>query len=151
MDLNYRVRLGSLHDVYQSSIAPENRRKSLNALYFPQHNGQIDCKDPISSDSRAWFKTNSDPHCSKQLPTGDMRWHIVGTTGASHFFHVDPRGDGTFVLVRVGLKAWVLAVPIDESVMLSADLWTKLEKDITKRDFTKWKIEIILLRPGDLL
>ena len=151
MDLNDRVRLGDLNDLYRSSIAPDNMRKSLNALYFPERNGHIDAKDPISSDSRAWFKTNSELHCLKQLPTGDMRWHIVGTTGASHYFHVDPRGDGTFILVRVGLKAWALAVPIDETVMLSAELWTKLEKDITKRDFTKWKIEIVLLRPGDLL
>lgn len=81
----------------------------------------------------------------------DVRWHIVGTEGACHFFHVDPHGDGTFILVRVGEKGWILAVPLDEDALLETDLWVYEEPDITKLNFAKWKVEMILLTPGDLL
>jgi hypothetical protein len=130
-------------------------QKSLNALFFPQLNEKIDPHDPmaISSDVRAWYRTKSDPeaHCARQMDAGEVRWCIVGTTGAFHSFHVDPNGDGTFILVRVGLKAWVLAIPKDEAALADLELWTVKEVDIMKLDYTKWKVEMIFLTPGDLL
>ena len=105
----------------------------------------------VASDVRAWFRTKSEAHCARQINPGDVRWRIVGTTGAYHSFHVDPHGDGTFIVVQVGLKAWVLAVPNDEAALANLDLWTKKEVDIMKLDYTRWKVEMVLLTPGDLL
>jgi hypothetical protein len=152
-DGSARVHAGSLAQLFASSTAPPGRQKSLNALHFPQSTEQIDPHDPmaVSSDVRAYFRTKSDLHCAKQMSAGDVRWRIVGTTGAFHGFHVDPHGDGTFVLVRVGKKAWVLAIPKDEAALLDVDLWTAKEVDVMRLDYEKWKVEMILLTPGDLL
>ncbi|RXW12837.1 hypothetical protein EST38_g13015 [Candolleomyces aberdarensis] len=146
-----RVFTGTLRALHQTSTAPRNKRKSLNALYLPNPHALLE-ESPYATDGYAVRRIAvQDKHCIRKLPTEDIRWSLAATKGAHHYFHIDSRGDGTFNDVVKGQKLWVLAQPKLKKRQTSTKLWTKENLDVTSLDLSQWDVEAVLLTEGSRL
>ncbi|KAJ2930855.1 hypothetical protein H1R20_g6240, partial [Candolleomyces eurysporus] len=148
-DFSVRVRRGTPKDLLNCSAAPSEMKKSLNALSFPNPLAGIH-PSAYATDVRAFFRTGKDEHCVRTLPTEDIRFGLAATEGAHHYWHIDSRGEGTFVRVATGKKIWTLAAPIDPSDVSSTTIWS-VDLDVRMLDWSKWRAEMILLNAGDTL
>ncbi|RXW11363.1 hypothetical protein EST38_g14492, partial [Candolleomyces aberdarensis] len=148
-DFSVRVRRGTPKDLLNCSGAPSGMKKSLNALSFPNPLAGIH-PSAYATDVRAFFRTGKDKHCVRTLPTEDIRFGLAATEGAHHYWHIDSRGEGTFVRVATGKKIWTLAAPIDPSDVSSTAIWS-VDLDVRWLDWSKWRAEMILLNAGDTL
>lgn len=106
---------------------------------------------PGSTDAHAVSRTFTDKDCIPHLPYNDTQFGLVGTDGSLSYWHVDPRGDVTWVTVLAGAKAWHLAFPKDPKYAASILRWTADEIDVRKLDYEKYDIVTVLLRPGTIL
>jgi hypothetical protein len=135
----------SIGNLLQLKESHEHNGKILNALDLSMPVGN---EPPygISSDREAFRCTLDGQLCRKKVlyPSTDMSWGLAGTSGAISYFHIDADGFMTWLVVKAGLKYWILANPRDASLSTY---------DFHPRDFdpNKWPIEAILLHPGDLL
>ncbi|RXW15232.1 hypothetical protein EST38_g10618 [Candolleomyces aberdarensis] len=146
-----RVFTGTLRDVYQTSIAPRHKKKSLNALYLPNPHALVE-ESPYATDVHAIHRIAlQDKHCIRKMPTEDVRWCLAATEGAHHYFHMDSRGDGTFIDLVKGRKVWVIVQPKAGKKRTSTKLWTKENLDVTSLDPSEWDIEAVLLTEGTRL
>lgn len=146
-----RVFTGTLRDLYNASKEPQNKKKSLNALYLPNPHALIE-ECPFATDVRAINRaTGQDQHCIRQMPTADTRFGLAATAGGHHFFHIDDRGDGTTVETLIGSKVWYVAELKVKLLETSPSLWTKDNLDVTSLDPSKWNIEGVFLTPGTRL
>ncbi|KAF8987744.1 hypothetical protein BDQ17DRAFT_1435410 [Cyathus striatus] len=116
---------GSLMDLLKSSAAFPGKKKSLNGLSFPAPHTAVEASSYASD--------------------------VPATEGASHFWHIDSRGDGTMVHVAAGLKLWAVAEPHDPDLLSSTTVWTDPSFGVRYLDPSKWKIEMVVLKPGDTL
>lgn len=143
--------------VSQISPSPSSTRttrgESEEALFATSSTWQRRPHMSTNRSARSTFRwpTPLPAHCLAQLPTADIRWAIVQTAGAFHYFHVDSRGEATFIVPLVGVKLWILARPRDQTDLLSTTLWSEAENDVRTRDWSKWDVEMIRLDPGDYL
>ncbi|RXW19485.1 hypothetical protein EST38_g6372 [Candolleomyces aberdarensis] len=143
-----RVVTGTLRDLYNTSIAPQGKKKSLNALYLPNPHALVE-ESPYSTDIHAIYRiAGHDKHCPRQMPTPDARWSLAATEGAHHYYHIDSRGDGTFIDVVQGQKIWVVAEPKEKMKETSVKLWTEENLDVTFLDPSQWNVEAVLLTEG---
>lgn len=85
------------------------------------------------------------------MPTEDVRWCLAATEGAHHYFHMDSRGDGTFIDLVKGEKVWVIVQPKVGKKRTSVKLWTKENLDVTSLDPSEWDVEAVLLTEGTRL
>ncbi|KAJ2923036.1 hypothetical protein H1R20_g14057, partial [Candolleomyces eurysporus] len=148
-DFSVRVRRGTPKDLLDCSAAPSEMKKSLNALSFPNPLAGIH-PSAYATDVRAFFRTGKDEHCVRTLPTEDIRFGLAATEGAHHYWHIDSRGEGTFVRVATGKKIWALAAPVDPSDVSSTTIWS-VDLDVRRLNWSKWRAEMILLNAGDTL
>ena len=124
---------------------------STTLKYLPNPHALVD-ESPYATDVHAIHRiSGQDRHCVRQMPTGDIRWGLAATQGAHHYFHMDCRGDGTFVDVVCGMKLWVLARLKLEKKRTSINLWTIENLDVTSLDPSQWDIEAVLLTEGTRL
>lgn len=146
-----RVRSGTLRDVFIISQNPPELKKSVNALYLPDPFAPI-VDSTWASDVKAVKVTRYEEGCLRSMPTEDVRFNLVATEGALHFWHVDAHGDCTGIYVQVGEKLWVLAEPLEgEDYLALVELWIALENNIRTLDYTKWRIVVLVLTPRDIL
>lgn len=147
-DYQLRVRSGTLHDIWLASVAPPSMKKSLNGLNFPNLIAGI-TESKYATDVRAFLRTCHDARCSKAMPIGDISFGLAATRGAHHYFHIDNRGEGTWLEVATGEKIWIFAEFLDPSGVSSTEFWTNPDLDVSKLDYSKLHMEAILLRAGD--
>ncbi|RXW25757.1 hypothetical protein EST38_g5 [Candolleomyces aberdarensis] len=147
-----RVCVGTLRDVYQAATSPVGGRKSLNALYMPNSHAPVD-ESLFATDVHAVNRsTCNDKHSIRKMPTADIRFNLAATEGAHHYFHIDSRGDGTWIEVLSGEKLWVIAAPKDRRKLSSTRLWTADEQDVAAlKPVEDWDFEAVLLTPGTRL
>ncbi|KAJ2923801.1 hypothetical protein H1R20_g13292, partial [Candolleomyces eurysporus] len=146
-DFLVRVQRGTPKDLLDCSAAPSEMKKSLNALSFPNPLTGIH-PSAYATDIWAFFRTGKDKHCVRTLPTEDIRFGLAATEGAHHYWHIDSRGEGTFVRVATGKKIWALAAPVDPSDVSSTTIWS-VDLDVQRLNWSKWSAEMILLNAGD--
>ena len=147
-----RVCVGTLRDVYQAAASPIGERKSLNALYMPDAHAPVR-ESPFATDVHAVKRsTSNDKHSIRKMPTEDIRFNLAATEGAHHYYHIDSRGDGTWIDVVSGSKIWFIAAPKDRRKMSSTSLWTANDQDVTAlKPLEDWDFEAVLLTPGSRL
>jgi hypothetical protein len=130
--------------------------KILNVLDI-KRDGAIE-DHPLFTDVEAYRETKNCrlPFGQFPFPVHDHAWWLVATKDACHGWHVDPAGLCTYIEVVVGLKLWAIAVPPPGSkkdpIAFFGDLtqfFKKWEQD--KVNGERWRIEAVLLRPGDKL
>ena len=86
------------------------------------------------------------------MPTEDIRFNLAATEGAHHYYHMDSRGDGTWIDVVSGVKIWFVAAPKDRRKLSSTRLWTGENQDVTAlTPLEDWDFEAVLLTPGSRL
>jgi len=126
--------------------------KILNALSFPMRNAGVQ-NEAFSSDVAAWNKTEAEPICKHELsmPIGDIRWGICATCGASHPYHIDCEGAGTYIEPIIGDKWWILPSHIDDNLFARLDIFTNDKFDIDSASAEQWSLEGVLLQPGTRL
>lgn len=143
-----RVRTGDLAQVYQTTLEPPDRQKSVNGLDFPDPYAQV-AQSPYATDVWAVVRTGRDPGGLQTLPTNEIRWTLVGTRGAHSYCHLDARGEATYVLVACGEKLWLLIRPRNPADISSTQSFKDI--DIMNLDPEKWIFELVYLRRGDKL
>lgn len=149
-DFSVRRRMGDLQALYDSSKAPQQLKKGLNALNLPTPNVAVD-RSPYASDVRAVQVTKDQPGCDKEVVTSHVRFGMVATAGAISPWHFDPHGQGTYVRLACGMKLWAIASVKDPKDAASTKLWSDPELDIRNLDLNKYRVEMVLLRAGDTL
>ncbi|RXW11431.1 hypothetical protein EST38_g14424 [Candolleomyces aberdarensis] len=146
-----RVFAGTLRDLYKTSIEPPNKKKSLNALFLPNAHALVE-ETPYATDVHAVHRiAGHDKHCIRQMLTAEIRFSLAATQGAHHYYHIDSRGDGTFIDVVKGEKLWVIAEPKVRKKETSTRQWTKENLDLTCLDPSQWNVEAVLLTEGTRL
>jgi hypothetical protein len=111
---------------------------------------------PFSTDAAAWNGTKGAANCEgkKPLPLSSIRWGIAATTGASHWWHVDSDGFGTYIDVKAGLKWWIVARRKGtgngfESFGEVGTFMGSFHTDEPNDDM--WDLEAVILHPGTRL
>ncbi|RXW19323.1 hypothetical protein EST38_g6530 [Candolleomyces aberdarensis] len=136
----------TLREMCEIDQGPEKQKKALNALSFPDYKASPkDAK--LGLDERIWNACNLNYGFKEMLyPCFATNWSIIGLSGACHGWHNDSEGFGTFVIVRSGLKWWVVG--------RSAKTNEKRDFFLESPDFDNWavdedwEVEALLLRPG---
>ncbi|KAF6761869.1 hypothetical protein DFP72DRAFT_1061170 [Ephemerocybe angulata] len=145
-----RARTGIVQDLYDISSAPWEKKKSVNALSFPNPDAGITAT-PFASDVRASQRTRLDVGCHSVLPIGDIRWGLAATEGAHSYWHIDTQGECTFLRISFGEKAWVIAEPKDGNGTTSTLFWTHPKLDVMKISLKDFNVEVVVLNAGDTL
>ncbi|KAJ2937070.1 hypothetical protein H1R20_g29, partial [Candolleomyces eurysporus] len=128
----HRVTIGTPEDLYKASIADHSRKKSLNALNFPNPNAGIQIT-PFDSEARAFMQTAGEPYCAGQsMPIADLRWALAATVGAHHYWHIDSDGFGTFIMVICGRKLWAVARERKPNDFAVTNFWAEPNLDVTE-------------------
>ncbi|KAF6746522.1 hypothetical protein DFP72DRAFT_973400, partial [Ephemerocybe angulata] len=145
-----RARTAIVQDLYDCHKAPREKKKSLNALSFPNPDAGI-VPTPYASDVRAVQRTRLDPGCISALPTGDIRWGLAATEGAHSYWHIDTQGEGTSLRISRGQKGWFAAEPKVKADLGSTMFWTDQMLDVMKLSLNDYDVEGVILNPGDML
>ncbi|EAU87076.2 hypothetical protein CC1G_11256 [Coprinopsis cinerea okayama7 len=151
-DLQTIVRSGTARQVVENALGPHAYRKSLNSLNHPDPLAESTIK-PYSSELWAWRKSNSGDHFATNAlpPISDLRWGLLGTTGAKHGIHIDAHGFGTFVAPQCGLKLWMLGRPKPPLTTSSISVWCDPEFDVDAPNSHLWAWEGVVLGPDTTL
>ncbi|EAU90829.2 hypothetical protein CC1G_12957 [Coprinopsis cinerea okayama7 len=147
-DFQVRVCTGSARQIFEASLASGRKRKACNGLSFPLRHAAV-LPSPYSSDVRAFLRTRSEEGCIDELPVKDIRFGLAATEGAHHYWHIDNRGECTYVSVLAGQKLWAVARPLDGNWWASLDAFTGEDFRVTELDCSKWETEMVRLDPGD--
>ena len=146
-----RNRRGCLYDMYACATGPSDEQQPLNGLSFPQRHEGLSASPHLASDTRALQRTYSQRGCFKTFPMADIRFGLAATRRAHSYWHIDQRGEATYVRVIAGLKAWLIATPKDPTGGANITFWSNLKIEISRLDLSEFDIEIFLLGPGDML
>ena len=136
----------TLRELYEVHTGPEECRKALNTLHFPNYNAPP-CDDRLGLGERIWKACNLIyGFRSLVFPCNSFNWSVVGLPGAMHGWHHDSEGLCTVVIILSGMKWWAIG--------RGAKNRDKLDFFIEKPYFDswatdgEWEIEPILLQPG---
>ncbi|KAF5359943.1 hypothetical protein D9757_012233 [Collybiopsis confluens] len=77
-------------------------------------------------------------------------WGLFASSHALHTSHIDSDGRGTFIQVKVGVKYWIVAVPMSDTDLGQLEAFGE-GYDVDMTNSQSWKIYGILLWPGDWL
>jgi hypothetical protein len=130
--------------------------KILNGLDFPMWKDSEWDRSRYATDMVAWDVLLGQPHCANPntpYPTPHVRWGLFGTAHAVSTPHVDSDGFATFLRVLCGKKLWSMYCPSpglplsNINVFLRSDAF-ELDRMPAK---AKYRLEGVVLRPGDLL
>ena len=77
------------------------------------------------------------------LPTSDIRWGMVATSGACTWFQIDSNGLGVGVHIKCGLKIWIF-LRDDEEEFCKINYFQDFELD----EANGHQLEAVVLRPG---
>ncbi|KAF8873088.1 hypothetical protein BD779DRAFT_1679429 [Infundibulicybe gibba] len=157
-NFNYNLRNveGTLLQMHACASIPGDAGKILNALDCPMGNGNLMCNG-FTSDLHARWATQRLLDCgaNKPLPAEDIRWGLAATSGASHWFHIDSDGFGTYIDVQTGGKLWIIARPkIDggsRADFARVDILLPPNFDISDPCTAQWDLEAVFLTPGTRL
>ncbi|KAF8878606.1 hypothetical protein BD779DRAFT_1676763 [Infundibulicybe gibba] len=112
---NYNCRNveGTLFQVHESVSKLGDEAKILNVLDCPMGDSVTPRRNSFTSDLWARWATKELHDCGSHLPlpADDIRWGLAATSGATHWFHIDSDGFGTFIDVQTGGKLWIVARP----------------------------------------
>jgi hypothetical protein len=146
---------GTLSQVLEEHKKGDNG-KILNVLDI-KRDGAIE-EHPLFSDVQAYRETEDFPlpFDGFTFPVHDHAWWLVATKDARHGWHIDPSGLCTYIHVVAGLKLWAVAVPPPGSkktpLVFFGDLTRFFKKWVQDQaNGERWRIEAVLLRPGDTL
>jgi hypothetical protein len=105
---------------------------------------------PFSTEIEAWQATKGRPDCDGDGPTpaSHLRWGLCATKGASHLWHIDSNGFGTFIDVKTGQKWWIVACPKEERMFADTKLFLGDKYEVERPNEDLWDLEAILLEPG---
>ncbi|KAF6745776.1 hypothetical protein DFP72DRAFT_1076921 [Ephemerocybe angulata] len=145
-----RARTAIVEDLLECHHLPWERKKSMNALSFPNPDAGITAT-PYASDVRAVQRTRLDAGCTSSLPISDIRWGLAATEGAHSYWHIDTQGEGTSLRVSWGQKGWVAAEPKEKNGIASTTFWTNPKLDVMKISLEGMTVEGVILNAGDLL
>ncbi|TEB21649.1 hypothetical protein FA13DRAFT_1799618 [Coprinellus micaceus] len=129
---------------------PPSQRKSLNALDFPNPHAEVS-QSTYASDIRGVIQAEPEGHCIEfhRLPGEDIRFWLAATAGAHSYWHIDCRGEATWVHVATGQKIWFIAEPLDPRDLSSNFIWSSASSfDVRNLDLTSWAVQATLLTPG---
>lgn len=127
--------------------------KILNGLDFPMFKGDLP-DEAYATDVVAWGATRGLHHLdpSASFPIEDNLWGLGGHKFAFTFVHVDAEGFSTQNLVQCGGKGWGVLEDLGLLKLSSIDFFLDpgfhLQKVSSK---SQYEIEVIFLRPGDML
>lgn len=145
-DYNVRHTSGTLMDMYRSTQSSTG--KILNSLDFP-----MQCAEhpptSFASDVKAWTATLKNSNRSEQYPTASTRFGIVATRGASHKWHIDTDGLGTYIDPITGMKIWFVGRPKaggDFRIFAARDLF-QTGYAMESPNLNLWDVEVVLLTP----
>ena len=144
---------GLVRDILENARNPDG--KILNGLEFPAWDGFIKERRAYSTDVVAWDYLRGKPYCgdfTTPYPTAHMHWGLAGTADAVTFLHNDSDGFSTFVGPVCGKKIWGIYREHPELPLSSPDVFLDdnfLLDEVL--DSSKFGLEAIVLRPGDLL
>ncbi|KAF8872168.1 hypothetical protein BD779DRAFT_1477708, partial [Infundibulicybe gibba] len=156
---NYNLRnvQGTLRQVFDCASLPDGKGKILNVLDCPMGDAVILKRNSFSSDLHAQWITKKLPDCgaTEPLPGDDIRWGLAATSGASHWFHIDSDGFGTYIDVQTGGKLWIIARPKikggSHADFAKIDLLLSSNFDISEPGTEQWDLEAVFLEPGTRL
>ncbi|KAF5359945.1 hypothetical protein D9757_012231 [Collybiopsis confluens] len=77
-------------------------------------------------------------------------WGLFASSYALHTSHIDSDGRGTFIQVKVGVKYWIVVVPMSDTDLEQLEAFGE-GYDVDMTNSQSWKIYGILLWPGDWL
>ncbi|KAF8881089.1 hypothetical protein BD779DRAFT_1675586 [Infundibulicybe gibba] len=155
---NYNLRNveGTLLQVFESVSKLGDKGKILNVLDCPMGLGaNLQCNS-FTSDLWARWATTKLHDCGARLPlpADDIRWGLAATSGATHWFHIDSDGFGTFIDVQTGGKLWIVARPKpnkSNADFARIDLLNSSNFDISKPNRDQWDLEAVFLQRGTRL
>lgn len=82
------------------------------------------------------------------MPAPHLRWGLCATKGASHLWHIDSNGFGTFIDVKTGQKLWIMAHPKEGRTFADITLFLGDGYQLEEPNEGLWDLEAILLEPG---
>lgn len=130
--------------------------KALNALSLPMPKGVHEAghlsTDIVAWDEAARVAKNVDKNAVH--PTEITRWGLCATAGASHTFHIDSDGFGTFVEVLAGVKIWVVLRTSKDSVADFSEFGENeryLKGTLNMNNPDEESCEAVVLTPGTRL
>lgn len=150
-NLTSRNHRGCLYDMYTCATGPVSQQRPLNGLSFPQHHQGLAVHPNFATDARALQRTYSQRGCFKTFPIADIRFGLAATRRAHTYWHIDQRGEATYVRVIAGLKAWLIATPKNPAGGASIEFWSNPKLNVSNVDLSEFDIEIFLMGPGDML
>lgn len=141
------MRKGTLRQMLECSKLPDG--KALNALQFPMGEEAL-ARSPFSTEIEAWQATKGRPDCDGEdsMPAPHLRWGLCATKGASHLWHIDSNGFGTFIDVKTGQKLWIMAHPKEGRTFADITLFLGDDYQLEEPNEGLWDLEAILLEPG---
>jgi hypothetical protein len=106
----------------------------------------------FASDLAAFIATIDLPFCGRDIgfPVMSCRWGLAAVAGASHLWHIDCNGFGTYIDTQAGFKWWVMARPKHPSDFSSTSLFTE-QVTLDGPNESVWILEAVLLGPGSCL
>ncbi|KAJ3516858.1 hypothetical protein NMY22_g14104 [Coprinellus aureogranulatus] len=128
--------------------------KIVNCLELPL-NGSI-VPMPLFTDVQAFRETKRCPlPFNWPFPVTDHTWGLAALAGAFHIPHKDSDGLCTMVTVKCGVKWWAVVIPPPETGLPPMHFFGDIEQFMNfqpyESDNLPWKVEAVLLRPGDTL
>ncbi|KAF8878615.1 hypothetical protein BD779DRAFT_1474695 [Infundibulicybe gibba] len=155
---NYNCRNveGTLFQVHESVSKLGEEAKILNVLDCPMGDSVTPRRNSFTSDLWARWATRELHDCGSHLPlpADDIRWGLAATSGATHWFHIDSDGFGTFIDVQTGGKLWIVARPKpgeSNADFARIDLLHSSGFDISKPNAYQWDLEAVFLQRGTRL
>ncbi|KAF8881118.1 hypothetical protein BD779DRAFT_1675606 [Infundibulicybe gibba] len=155
---NYNCRNveGTLFQVHESVSKLGEEAKILNVLDCPMGDSVTPRRNSFTSDLWARWATKELHDCGSHLPlpADDIRWGLAATSGATHWFHIDSDGFGTFIDVQTGGKLWIVARPKpgeSNADFARIDLLHSSGFDISKPNADQWDLEAVFLQRGTRL
>lgn len=73
---------------------------------------------------------------------------MAGTPGSGDLLHLDSRGDCSFVIVVAGIELRIVVEPLDSGSLSLFQTFDHVE--VGNVDWSKWKVEGVILNAGDL-